>query len=39
MNCGVPKDEIDSILYDRRVFSGINEVLDRYVDRPLSRKS
>lgn len=38
MNSGVPRDEIDRILYDRKVFPGINEVLDRYVDRPLSRK-
>jgi hypothetical protein len=37
MSSGVPRDEIDRILYDRKVFLGINKVLDRYVDKPLSR--
>lgn len=38
MNCGVSRDEIDMILYNRTMFTGINKVLDRFVDRPLSRR-
>jgi len=38
MDSGVSRDEIDRILYDRKVLPGINKVLDRYVDTPLSRK-
>lgn len=36
MNCGVSRDEIDVILYNRSVFSGVNKVLDSFVDRPLT---
>jgi hypothetical protein len=38
MDIGVPRDEIDRILYDRKVFLGIKEVLGKYLDNPLSGK-
>ena len=38
MNSGMSRDEIDKILYNRKVFLGITEVLDRYVNIPLSRE-
>ena len=38
MDSGVSRDEIERIFYNRKVVLGINEVLDRYVDCPLSRK-
>ena len=30
VNNGVPRDEINRTLYDRKVFLGINEVLDKF---------
>ena len=32
MNVGVSKEEIERVLYDRKVFSGIYKVLDIYVE-------
>jgi hypothetical protein len=38
VNNGIPRDEIDRIIYDRKVFHGINKVLDTYLDTPLSHQ-
>ena len=32
MNCGVSREEIDAILYNRMLFSGVNKLLDRFVE-------
>jgi len=37
VNNGVPRDEVDRILYNRKIFLGINKVLDNYLDIPLSQ--
>ena len=37
VNSGVPRDEIDRILYNREALYGINKVLDKYLDISLSQ--